>query len=50
MESGSEDDDAPVELKTWTGFIRRTSPNASNSPGSSKAKPVIISDDSATGS
>lgn len=47
MGSGSEDDDAPVELKGWTGFIR-TSPKPSNSPGSSKAKPMVIPDDSVT--
>jgi hypothetical protein len=48
MGSGSEDDDMPVELKTWTGFIRTTEPKNSNSPGSSKAK-VDVLDDSATG-
>ena len=49
MGSGSEDDDVPVELKRLTGFIRRTSPKPSNSPGSSRAKPMDILDDSATG-
>jgi hypothetical protein len=49
MESGTEDDDVPVELKTRTGFIRQTSPKPSNSPGSSKTKPIDILDDSATG-
>ena len=49
MGSGSEDDDLPVELKTGTGFIRRTSPKPSNSPGPSKAKSMDILDDSATG-
>lgn len=47
--SGSEDEDAPVELKTWTGLTRQTSPKALNSPGSSRTKPMIIPDDSATG-
>ena len=49
MESGSEDDDVLVELKTRTGFIRRTSPKPSNSPGPSKAKSMDVLDDSATG-
>lgn len=50
MELGSEDDDTPIELKTWTGFIDRTSAAASNSPGSSREKPMVIpDDDSATG-
>ena len=49
MGSGSEDDDVPVELKTGTGFIRRTSPKPSNSPGPSKAKSIDILDGSATG-
>lgn len=49
MGSGSEDEDVPVELKTVTGFIPRTSPKPSNSPGPSKAKSVGILDDSATG-
>ena len=49
MSSGSEDDDAPVELKTGTGFFRRASPKPSNSPGPSKAKSMDILDDSATG-
>lgn len=49
MGSGSEDDDVPVELRTGTGFILRTSLKPSNSPGPSKAKSVDILDDSATG-
>ena len=49
MGSGSEDDDVPVELKSRTGFIRRSSPQPSNSPGPSKANPMDILYDSATG-
>ena len=49
MRSDSEDKDAPVELKTWTGFTRRPLPNLLNSPGSSKAMPIAVPDDSATG-
>ncbi|KAF8797693.1 hypothetical protein BYT27DRAFT_7228846 [Phlegmacium glaucopus] len=44
MGSGSEDDDVPVGLKTWTGFVRQTSAKASNSPGSSR----VNSDSSST--
>jgi hypothetical protein len=49
MGSGSKDVDAPVELKTGTGFILPTSPKYSNSPGPSKVKSTDILDDSATG-
>ena len=49
MGSGSEDDDMPVELKTGTGFIRRTSPRPSSSPGPSKVRSMDILDNSATG-
>ena len=51
MGSGSEGDSdvVLVELKTGTGFIRRTSPKPSNSPGPSKLKSMDIPDDSVTG-
>lgn len=43
---GSEDDDAPVKLKTWTGFVRRTSPKHLDL---SDAKPMVVHDAFATG-